>query len=207
MLRQLGGARSLKAVLSRSNPTREALAEVELAAKVAVCQSAAANAKKNFFEHESRGRKPQERVFDCWRFATAANSIQQVKIFGERRSGSRFIKQLVSLNIDASLLSLEGETKGKLPPVVDELYKRDFSRSLGWRHACAPSPAQLDAAGVSFEMLHRTLFVLVAKNPCEYERQMYELCVYCLQTLPRGGSCNAFLNMSFLALASCCTET
>ena len=124
------------------------------------------------------------------RFATAPQTITQIKCMGERRSGSRFIKQLISLNVDVELLSLEGGdeadagsaengkkrtviTRGKLPPAVDRLYAADYSRSLGWRHACAPTQSQFEEHHVTSALLHRTLFVFVAKNPYAWLVSLY----------------------------------
>ena len=181
-------------MLEKSNPTRSAARDVALAAKIAVCQSSAATRAKvegkwAQEDGDKKGKRPSA-FYDCWRFATAPQTITQIKCMGERRSGSRFIKQLISLNVDVELLSLEGGdeadagsaengkkrtviTRGKLPPAVDRLYAADYSRSLGWRHACAPTQSQFEEHHVTSALLHRTLFVFVAKNPYAWLVSLY----------------------------------
>jgi hypothetical protein len=181
-------------MLEKSNPTQSAARDVALAAKIAVCQSSAATRAKvegkwAQEDGDKKGKRPSA-FYDCWRFATAPQTITQIKCMGERRSGSRFIKQLISLNVDVELLSLEGGdeadagsaengkkrtviTRGKLPPAVDRLYAADYSRSLGWRHACAPTQSQFEEHHVTSALLHRTLFVFVAKNPYAWLVSLY----------------------------------
>jgi len=142
-------------VLSKTNPMREEkTAAIERAAAVALCQSA--------------------KGFDCWRFAKAptAGQITQIKIYGERQSGARFLKQLVGLNLDVDVVSLEETTRHLLPHEVDKLYKKDFSNSFGWRHSCAPTQDQFDKL-VEPEVLQRTLFLCVAKNPYAWLLSLY----------------------------------
>ena len=121
--------RELLAVLEMRNVEREQkkLESIERAAAVAMCQA-------------SKG-------YDCWRYATAPSGgqVTHVKVFGERQSGARFVRQLVALNLDVELVSLENETKGLDPDAVDYAYRNDFARSFGWKHSCAPSPSQLEA--------------------------------------------------------------
>jgi hypothetical protein len=132
----------------------EKAAAIERAAAVALCQSA--------------------KGYDCWRFATAprGGQITQVKIFGERQSGARFLKQLVGLNLDVDVVSLEDDTRNLLPHEVDKLYEKDFSNSFGWRHSCAPTEEQLDKQ-VDHEVLQKTLFLCVAKNPYAWLLSLY----------------------------------
>jgi hypothetical protein len=129
------GRRELLAVLEMRNMEREQkkLESIERAAAVAMCQA-------------SKG-------YDCWRYATAPSGgqVTHVKVFGERQSGSRFVRQLVALNLDVELVSLENETKGLDPDAVDYAYRNDFARSFGWKHSCAPSASQLEAVHLSSE--------------------------------------------------------
>jgi hypothetical protein len=124
-----GGRRGLQAVHEVRNLAREQkqLESIERAAAVAMCQA-------------TKG-------FDCWRFATAprGGQLTQVKVFGERQSGARFVRQLVGLNLDVELVSLDNQTVGLAPDAVDRLYRTDFAHTFGWKHSCAPSPSQLEA--------------------------------------------------------------
>jgi len=107
--------------------------------------------------------------------------FDQVKIFGERNSGTHFLSSIVALNFSCRQLrgtaglsrdSLAATLKG-LPPrkrlrererVTDERIQAALGTDLGWKHGC-----------VNFEVLQRdpayserTLFLVVHKHPADW---------------------------------------
>lgn len=144
--------RQLFTIVSKSNQIEEdKIASLERAASVAMCQA-------------SHG-------FDCWRFSTAPKTINQIKIYGERQTGTRFFKKLIDLNLDIEIATLDENTKGLHPLEIDLLYKSTYNTKFGWKHSCAPSHKQLES--IEFEDLHRTLFLILNKNPYSWLLSIY----------------------------------
>ncbi|MCC6456099.1 MAG: hypothetical protein IT328_14185 [Caldilineaceae bacterium] len=98
---------------------------------------------------------------------------RKIKIYGERNSGTRYLTKLIELNLDAELLPgsvprtirlLGGHYEG----IRDLYFWATYRQNLGWKHAMAPTPAQVKA-------LHMdgVLFITLTKNPYAWLLSMY----------------------------------
>ena len=94
------------------------------------------------------------------------SNIESFKIMGERNTGTRYLQQLLQKNLPVPHLRLEvngTKLNSMTESQKDALYGKRPA-FWGWKHACAPTPAQLTSR--KGETAH-ILFVVTAKNPCK----------------------------------------
>ncbi len=101
--------------------------------------------------------------------------IRWIKIFAERNTGSGYLERLLAENLEIDCL------EGGLPRSIRKFFPeseraRDWffhltrKKNLGWKHAFAPSPGELDAAHVDAT---RILFLTITKNPYAWLISLY----------------------------------
>lgn len=109
-----------------------------------------------------------------------------IRVFGERNSGTRYLNQLLSLNIPDVVVNqhdipgpfkrvalwldrLDGGALG-LGDVVNSVgFRLSEPRTLGWKHQLVPSPAEV----VAKPRWRRKLIVTITKNPYAWLVSMY----------------------------------
>ena len=98
---------------------------------------------------------------------SASREILQIKICGERNTGSGYLEALISRNLETNCL------RGGLPKPLrrifpeserarDWYFKATRRHNLGWKHALAPSQEDLSIARLDPT---RILFLTLTKNP------------------------------------------
>lgn len=103
--------------------------------------------------------------------------IETIKIYGERNSGTNYLTDLFTINLNVKILAgvvphLVGRAQEILPGrewLRDIYFRRTFDANLGWKHSLV-SPRQLLAAGVAARGLG---FVTITKNPYSWLLSMY----------------------------------
>ena len=94
------------------------------------------------------------------------SNIESFKIMGERNTGTRYLQQLLQKNLPVPHLRLEvnGTKLNSMTEWQKDVLYGQRPAFWGWKHACAPSLAQLTSR--KGETAH-ILFVVTAKNPCK----------------------------------------
>ncbi len=110
----------------------------------------------------------------------------KVKVYGERGTGTKFLRQTLLRNGVADLwpgtiaeLGLQGtvtfpgehdmaaaDRAAIREAMIDDVFARSYHLTLGWKHA-APDPERLAEAG------RDTVFVVIVKNPYAWVQSMY----------------------------------
>lgn len=94
----------------------------------------------------------------------------KIKIYGERNTNTRYLSQLLRLNLDADLIPgtaprqvrlLQAIMPGK-NSVIDVYFSKTYSQNLGWKHTCAKSASDLAEYALVKSGL---IFLTVTKNP------------------------------------------
>lgn len=104
---------------------------------------------------------------------TKSMTKPNLKLYGERNTGTRYLQNLIGRNLDAVLL------RGTAPPLVQRLFPghewlRDLyfqltgHRNLGWKHALPPSAERLRQP-----RFQNTFFVTLTKNPYAFLLSLY----------------------------------
>ena len=108
--------------------------------------------------------------------------INQVKLFGERNTGSNYLEKLIQINLD-DLQYLKGTAPRMLRAFLKPLgfYSREklidfyFSltedKNLGWKHACAD---MLDLYAAYEKENNQVLFLCLIKNPYSFLLSLYK---------------------------------
>ncbi len=90
-----------------------------------------------------------------------------IKIYGERNSGTTYLRMLAQGNLQAAILP--GVAPRRLRRLVrrnermiDLYFQLTFARNLGWKHRIAPGPQELRRIAPP---LQRITFLVITKNP------------------------------------------
>lgn len=99
-------------------------------------------------------------------------SQPKLKIYGERNTGTNYLRELIVLNIDVTLIP------GEVPAFINRLleakyfpdheffrdlyFSMSFHRNLGWKHMLVETPCRLKRFNICSENL---FFVALTKNP------------------------------------------
>ena len=102
-----------------------------------------------------------------------------LKIYGERNTGTNYLRQLININIDADLLSGVAPQRIKsiqrfVPGrefVKDVYFFLTFSKNLGWKHSLVRPVEQLERISLCSENL---AFVTLTKNPYSWLLSLYK---------------------------------
>ena len=126
---------------------------------------------------------------------SSSSAVTAFKIVGERNTGTRYLKQLLQLNLQVPHLQfrVNGRNVEKLTNMSeaekDNAYASDPS-FFGWKHACAPTLPQLiahdddaETSAIATATLllkqplrvpaNRILFVVIGKNPYSWLLSMW----------------------------------
>jgi len=119
----------------------------------------------------------------------AGDRIAAIKLYGERNTGTNYLRHLIRLNLQAAIVPgvepawiwnwFRGQNQGWLYEQAANLFfALTFSRNLGWKHTLVPSP----------ETLSRTVpcrrgicFVTVTKNPYSWLLSLYDRPYDCIR--------------------------
>lgn len=104
-----------------------------------------------------------------------SRSENRIKIYGERNTGTNYLQKLITKNLEVTML--RGTVPAKWIRFIrnseigrDLYFRLAFSRTLGWKHAIAPTPKDLEKIGIC----HRTVFfVTLTKNPYSWLLSLY----------------------------------
>jgi hypothetical protein len=101
-----------------------------------------------------------------------------IKIYGERNTNTNYLEKLIDLNLDTTQVS--GVAPGyvraiqKLLPgkewLRDLYFGASANHNLGWKHARAKSPGELEDLGV---LQRKVCFVTITKNPYSFLLSLY----------------------------------
>ena len=99
----------------------------------------------------------------------------EIKIYGERNTGTNFLFKLLRLNLKADLLRGVVPWHVRIPfpqseAVRDLYFELTFGWNLGWKHRLAPSP---DAVRETRVYSDRLIFVTLTKNPYSWLLSLY----------------------------------
>jgi len=99
----------------------------------------------------------------------------EIKIYGERNTGTNFLFKLLRLNLKADLLRGVVPWYVRIPfpqseAVRDLYFELTFGRNLGWKHRLAPSPDTVREAHIYSD---RLCFVTLTKNPYSWLLSLY----------------------------------
>ena len=109
-----------------------------------------------------------------------------LKLYGERNTGTNYLEQLAVLNLTATVLPgsappwlrrLAGENEGWR----DAYFRFTWSRNLGWKHAVAPSPPELERLG---RWVRRLAIITLTKNPYSWLLSLHRNPYHQQETLP-----------------------
>lgn len=106
-----------------------------------------------------------------WRYtATVGDSAAmiKVKIFGERNTGTNFLRALVAINFSnrfllpspmIRVLGVLARNETHREWIRDTYFRLTYHSNFGWKHAMAPDPASVAKWG------HDVAFLTITKNP------------------------------------------
>jgi hypothetical protein len=97
--------------------------------------------------------------------------MKQIKIFGERNTGTNYLKALMETNLNVRIVPGSVPVKSGLmrnPLLFDLLYDIRYKKHHGWKHGM-PDPIRLEKLATSGE----TLFVTLIKNPYTFLQSLY----------------------------------
>ncbi|MBE9526405.1 MAG: hypothetical protein IME94_05460 [Proteobacteria bacterium] len=98
----------------------------------------------------------------------------EIKILGERNTGTNYLEKLVKINIDARILFGAFPRRFNKWPLKyewlrDAYFNITFSHNLGWKHAMAPSFDEL-----KLSKNNDVVFLTLSKNPYSWLLSMYK---------------------------------
>lgn len=99
----------------------------------------------------------------------------RIKIYGERNTGTRYLRRLLTVNLDAQLLRGDVPRRiRRLAPGSESLrdvyFRLTFKRNLGWKHQVALAPSNLrNMQGFTDSVF----FVTITKNPYAWLLSLY----------------------------------
>jgi hypothetical protein len=110
-----------------------------------------------------------------------------VKIYGERNTGTRYLHQLIRLNLDVRIIpgvedewiwSYLGGKNGRwiYEFAADLFFFFNASRTLGWKHVLVPPVEVLDRMCADRQPI---VFVTIIKNPYSWLLSMYKRPYHC----------------------------
>ncbi len=129
---------------------------------------------------------------------------RSIKIFGERNTGTKYLSELLRLNVEAEelpgvpprwTLPIERVVPGPGEWVEDLFFALTYFRNLGWKHQLVHPDRLLRSRAVRSGSL---LFVTVTKNPYAWLLSLYRRPYH--QHFPRKPGMETFLSTEWKAI-------
>jgi hypothetical protein len=102
----------------------------------------------------------------------------QIKIYGERNTGTNYLIELISRNFNINVLN--GVAPDRLIALENLLHSGEvlkdfyfyfaFGRTLGWKHSSVKSPKEL----AKYKISRNTYFITLSKNPYSWLLSLYK---------------------------------